>query len=71
MATHAGADSDMSIVYFSLTIHNRKKIIKTIAEMIKSQLKKGYVLVNMVVGQMTVEEDMPVAVQIIDRSLYA
>ena len=28
MATHAGADSDMSIVYFSLTINDKKKIRK-------------------------------------------
>ena len=28
MATHAGADSDVSIVYISLTINDKKKIIK-------------------------------------------
>ena len=28
MATHANADSDMSIVYFSLTINDKKKTIK-------------------------------------------
>ena len=28
MATHAGADRDMSIVYFSLKINDKKKIIK-------------------------------------------
>ena len=28
MATHPGADSDMSIVYFSMTINDKKKIIK-------------------------------------------
>jgi len=28
MVTHAGADSNMSIAYFSLTINDKKKIIK-------------------------------------------
>jgi hypothetical protein len=28
MVTHAGADSDMTIVYFSLMINNKKEIIK-------------------------------------------
>ena len=28
MAIHVGADSDMSIVYFSLSINDKKKIIK-------------------------------------------
>jgi len=29
MATHAGANSDMSIVYFLLMINDKKKILKT------------------------------------------
>jgi len=38
--THAGADSDMSIIYFSLTINYKNKIIKaekreTIGEIVK------------------------------------
>jgi len=51
MVTHAGADSDMSIVYFSLTIKDKKKIIKskknqTVGEIVKSQLTKVYVIQN-------------------------
>jgi len=42
MVTHDGPDSDISIVYFSLMINNKKKIIKaekskTIGEIVKSQ----------------------------------
>ena len=49
MATHASDNSDMSIVYFSLTINVKKKIIKaekskTIGEIVKSQLTQGYML---------------------------
>ena len=45
MATHASPDSDMSIVYFSLMIKDKKKIIKakkrkTIEEIVKSQQMK-------------------------------
>jgi len=47
----------MSIVYFSLTSRDQKKIIKaqiseTIGEIVKSQLKE--VIENIVVGQMIV-----------------
>ena len=49
MVTHAGADSDMPIVYFSLKINDKQKIIKaekskTIGEIAKSQLMEGYML---------------------------
>ena len=52
--THAGADSDMSIVYFSLTINDKNKIIKaetskTIGEIGKSQLTEGHVIQNTVI----------------------
>ena len=58
MATHASADSDMSIVYFSLTINNKKKIIKTkksktIGEIVKSQLTEGHAIQNIVVFFLT------------------
>ena len=48
MATHASADSDMSIVYFSLTINNKiiKAPKKNIGEIVKSQLTKVYVIQN-------------------------
>jgi len=43
MVTHAGSDSDMSVVYFSLTINDKNKTIKaetskTIGEIGKPQL---------------------------------
>ena len=49
----------MPIVYFLLTILNQKKIIKsqnskTIGEIVKSQLKKEYVIENIVMCQMIV-----------------
>ena len=55
----------MSIVYFLLTILNQKKIIKsqnskTIGEIVKSQLKKEYVIENIVMGQTFVNKDTPV-----------
>ena len=54
MVTHAGSDSDMSVVYFSLTINDKNKIIKaetskTIGEIGKSQLTERYVIQNIVV----------------------
>ena len=54
MVTHAGADSDMSVVYFSLTINDKNKTIKaetstTIGEIGKSQLTERYVIQNTVV----------------------
>jgi len=53
----------MSIVYFSLMIHDQKKIIqsqKVIRDIVKSQLKEEYVKENIVVGQTITEEDTPV-----------
>ena len=52
--THAGSDSDKSVVYFSLTINDKNKIIKaetskTIGEIGKSQLTECYVIQNIVV----------------------
>ena len=49
MVTHASADSDISIVYISTTINDKKKIIKaekgkTIGEIVKSQLMEGHML---------------------------
>ena len=43
MVTHAAADSDMSIVFFSLMINDKKKIIRagkgqTIGDIVESQL---------------------------------
>ena len=54
MVTHAGSDSDKSVVYFSLTINDKNKIIKaetskTIGEIGKSQLTERYVIQNIVV----------------------
>ena len=56
MGTCASADSGMSIVYFSLTINDKKKIIiikaensKTIGKIVKSQPTEGYVIQNIVV----------------------
>jgi len=51
MVNHASADSDISIVYFSLMINDKKKIIKaikskTIGEIVKSQLTEEYVTQN-------------------------
>ena len=58
MVTHASTDSDISNVYFSLIIHDQKKIIKaTIGEIVTSQLKEGCVIENIVVGQVIIEED--------------
>jgi len=51
MVTHASADSDMSIAYFSQTINEKKEIIKaekTIREIVKSQLMEWYVIQNIV-----------------------
>jgi len=50
----------MSIIYFSLTIHEQKKIrksqkSKTNGEIMKSQLKEKHVIENIVVGQMIIE----------------
>jgi len=55
----------MSIVDFSLTIHDQEKIIKAqksraIREIVKSQLKEEYVLENIVMCQTIIEKDMPV-----------
>ena len=55
----------MSIVYFSLAIHDQEKIMKApkskiIGKIMKSQLKEEYVIENIIVGQMIVEEDTPV-----------
>jgi len=55
----------VSIVYFSLTIHDQKKIVKakkckTIGGIVKSQRKEEYVIENIIVGQTIVEEDTPV-----------
>jgi len=60
--THIGAYSDMSIVYLLLKIHNQNKMIKaqkswTIGEIVKSQLKEGYVIEDTVLGQTIDEED--------------
>ena len=44
----------MFIVYFSLTIHNQKKIIKSQ----KAKLKEEYLIENIVVGQMIIEVDI-------------
>ena len=54
MVTHAGSDSDKSVVYFSLTINDKNKIIKaetskTIGEIGKSQLTERYVIQNIAV----------------------
>ena len=55
----------MAIDYFSLTIHDQKKMIKsqkskTIRDVVKSQLKEEYVIENIIVGQTIIAEDMSV-----------
>ena len=61
MATHASADSDTSTVYYSLTNSDQKKIInaqkrKAIEQIVKSKLNEGYVIENIVVDQIIIEE---------------
>ena len=51
----------MSIVYFSLMIHDQKEIIVSkLFESVKSLLKEVYVTENIVVGQTIVKEDTQV-----------
>jgi len=52
-----------SIVYFSLTIHDQKKMIKsqkikTTGAIVNFQIKEEHVIENIVVGQMIVEVDI-------------
>ena len=59
----------MPIVYFSLTINDQKKIIKsqkskTIGEIAKSHLKEEYVIENNVMSQTIIKEVVDIIVKL-------